>query len=86
VAGSEPTSAVDRLVDVYAKAESTIIGVAESVAGTIGKLAKNTRQPSVVEVEFGLSVSTEGKVLVVSGTLGANLSVTLTYEGEKSGG
>jgi hypothetical protein len=86
VVGSEPTSAVDRLVDVYQKAESAIVGVAESVAATIEKLKTHAQHPSAVEVEFGLSVSTAGTVVVVSGTLEANLSVKLIYGSEKSGG
>jgi hypothetical protein len=79
--GSEETSAVNRLMDAYEKAESVIVGVAKSVADTIGKLTSQARQPSEVQVQFGLSVSTEGKIVVVSGALEANLSITLTYGG-----
>jgi hypothetical protein len=85
VVGSEPTSAVDRLADMYDKAELTIVNVARSVAGTIGKLAGHGRHPSQVEVKFGLSVSTEGKIIVVGGEVEANLQITLTYEGAAGG-
>ena len=78
-AGTEETSTADKLVDLYEKAESAIIGVARSVAGTIRTLATDVANPSSVEVEFGLSVSTEGKLVVVTGTVEANLSVKIAY-------
>lgn len=78
-AGSEETSTADKLVDLYDKAENAIIGVARSVAGTIKTLATEAAHPSSVEVEFGLSVSTEGKIVVVTGTVEANLSVKIVY-------
>jgi hypothetical protein len=77
--GDEETSAASRVADAYERAEAAVLGVASSVAGTIGKLVKEGRRPSGVEVEFGLSVSLEGTVMVVKGTSEANLSVKLTY-------
>jgi NTP-dependent ternary system trypsin peptidase co-occuring protein len=80
VVGSEPTSAAGRVVDAYQRAEAAVIGVASSVAGTIGRLVEQGRRPSQVQVEFGLSVSLEGDIVVVKGTTEATLAVTLTYD------
>jgi hypothetical protein len=80
VVGDEPTSAASRVVDAYERAEQAVIGVASSVAGTISQLIKQGGHPSQVEVEFGLSVSLEGSVMVMKGTTEATLAVRLTYD------
>lgn len=80
VVGSEPTSAASRVVAAYAQAEEAILGVAESVAGTVAKLAEGVGSPQQVQVQFGVSVSLEGDVLVVKGTSAATLAITLTYD------
>ncbi len=81
LAGTERTStAAERVVAAYEDAEAVIMGVASSVAQTIERLQQSTRRPRQVQVEFGLSVSVEGTVLVVKGTTGAALAVTLTYD------
>jgi hypothetical protein len=79
VVGAEPTSAASRVVDAYGRAEAAILGVAESVAGTIDRLVDSGRSPREITVEFGLSVSLEGDVLVAKGKTEATLAVTLTY-------
>jgi hypothetical protein len=56
------------------------LGVAESVAGTIDRLVETGKCPKQVMVEFGLSVSLEGDVLVAKGKTEATLAVTLTYD------
>jgi predicted aconitase with swiveling domain len=81
VAGTERTSTVgEKVVAAYADAEAAVLGVASSVAETIEKLSRAARQPREVQVQFGLGVSVEGTVLVVKGSAGATLSVTLTYD------
>ncbi|MEU4424118.1 CU044_2847 family protein [Actinoplanes sp. NPDC024001] len=80
VVGSEPTSAASQVKDAYERAEAAVLGVAESVAGTIDRLIKSGRQPREVQVEFGLNVSLEGNVLMAKGKAGAALAVTLTYD------
>lgn len=81
VAGTERTAAVgERVVAAYEDAEAAILGVASSVAETVGRMEEAARQPREVQVQFGLSVSVEGSVLVVKGTSGATFAVTLTYD------
>jgi hypothetical protein len=78
--GSEPTSAASRVVVAYERAEAAVLGVAASVAETVGRLVERGGAPRQVQVEFGLSVSLEGDVLVVKGTTEATLAVTLIYD------
>jgi hypothetical protein len=80
VVGSEPTSAASQVITAYEQAERAVLGVAKSVAGTVGRLAKADTSPKQVQVQFGVSVSVEGNVLVVKGTTGATLAITLTYD------
>src|SRR4051812_30034362 len=78
VGGSEPVSATSHVVDAYDKAESAILAVTKSVAGTISRLTDAARRPKELQVEFGLSVTVEGDVLIAKGKAGATLAVTLT--------
>lgn len=87
VAGTERTSTVgDKAAAAYHDAEHAILGVAKSVAATI-KTMKDTAadtagdllSPQQVSVEFGVNVSVEGNAVLVKGTTGATLKVTLTY-------
>src|SRR5213082_3638922 len=80
VAGSEPTSAADRVRDAYQRAEPAVLGMARSLAGTVDRLVDEGAHPRTVEVEFGLAVSLGGDIVVVKGTTEATLKVTLTYE------
>jgi hypothetical protein len=43
-------------------------------------LIEQERHPGQVEVEFGLSLSLEGSVMVMKGTTEATLAVRLTYD------
>jgi len=80
VVGSEPTSVGSRVADAYGRAEEAILGIAESTAGTIDRLVQAGKHPKEVRVEFGLSVSLEGDVLIAKGKAGATLAVSLTYD------
>lgn len=81
VAGTERTSGVaQRVMAAYEDAEAVIMEVASSVAQTIERLQDAARRPRQVQVQFGLSVSVEGTVLVVKGGAGATIAVTLTYD------
>ena len=84
VAGSEPTSALDkagrRVVDAFDRAEAAIVEVASSVAGTVAELAKRAARPDQVVVEFGLKFSLQGDVVVASASGEASLTVTVTYD------
>jgi Trypsin-co-occurring domain 1 len=80
VVGSQPTSAATRVVDAYQRAEAAVLGVASSVADTVNRLVEQGKHPRQVQVEFGVSVSVEGDVVVVKGATEATLAVTLTYD------
>lgn len=83
VAGSEPTSALDRaghrVVDAFDRAEDAILGIADSVVATIGRLGERAARPDRVEVEFGLKFSVSGSVIVAQGGGEATLRVLLSY-------
>jgi hypothetical protein len=84
VTGTEPTSgragkAAQNVADAFARAQDTIVEVAKSTAGVIER-AGNAARPDRVEVEFGLSFSVSGGV-VIAGVAGeASLRVTLGYD------
>lgn len=80
VVGSEPTSVASQVIAAYEQAERAVLGVAESVAGTVVRLTEAGTSPKQMQVHFGVSVSVEGNVLVVKGTTGATLAITLTYD------
>ncbi|MDR7278263.1 CU044_2847 family protein [Catenuloplanes atrovinosus] len=75
-AGSEETSVASQVIAAYVRAEQTVLGV----AGTVVRLGRAVASPSQVQVQFGVSVAVEGSVLVMKGTAGATLAITLTYD------
>jgi hypothetical protein len=74
VAGTEPTSGLDkvgdRIVDAFAAAREAIVEVASSTAEVVGQLGQRARRPDQLEVEFGLSFTAKGNVIVVGGEAG----------------
>src|SRR5215468_9182281 len=85
VAGSEPTAGrleavAGRTVEAFDKAQETITAIAERLAGTVGELARRSARPDRMEVEFGLSFTAGGNVIVVGGAVEATLKVTVAYE------
>jgi hypothetical protein len=87
VAGSEPTASVSQLAgragELFARAEDAIVGVAVSTAQVIGKAAARAARPDRVEVEFGLSFTAKGGI-VIGGVSGeASLKVTLSYDAHR---
>jgi hypothetical protein len=81
--GSEQTSktgdAIEAVGDAFARAQETIVKIAESTVEVMSKAAGAAR-PDRMEVEFGLKISAKGHV-VIAGVAGeATLRVTLTYE------
>jgi len=80
VVGSEATSVASRAAAAYDQVEQAILGVAESVAGTIGHVMEGHRTPKQIQVQFGMSVSAEAGAWVVKGSTGATLSISLTYD------
>lgn len=84
VAGTEPTSALDRaaeqVTDLAQRAGSTVRAVAESMAGAMRHVVDSSvGHPDTVVVEVGLGVSATGRVVLVSGQANASLKITLTY-------
>jgi hypothetical protein len=82
VPGTEPvslTSAGDKVMDAYQRAQDVIVGAAKSTVEVLGKLGTAAR-PDKIEVEFGLGFSMKGNVIVVSGSADATLKVKLTYD------
>lgn len=85
VAGSEPTSKLgdtaDRVVDVFDRAKTVIMGVAGSTADMVSRIKQGaTTTPSKVEVEFGLGFSAKGNVIIAGGQADATVKVKLTYD------
>ncbi|MGH3838822.1 MAG: CU044_2847 family protein [Pseudonocardiaceae bacterium] len=84
VAGTEPTSGLDKvgdqIVDAFTAAREAIVEVASSTAEVVGQLGQRARRPDHLEVEFGLSFSAKGNVIVVGGETGAALWVKVIYD------
>jgi hypothetical protein len=78
--GTEETSAGQKVLDAYAKAQEVIISAATSTLEVITKLAQRGARPDKLEVEFGLGFSLKGNVIVVTGNADATLKIKLTYE------
>lgn len=83
VGGTEETSAGQKVLDAYAKAQDVIINAATSTLEVITKLAERAARPDKLEVEFGLGFSLKGNVIVVTGNADATLKVKLTYDTPK---
>ncbi|GAA1560459.1 hypothetical protein GCM10009827_097140 [Dactylosporangium maewongense] len=78
---ASPDRVQAQLRAAYEQAERSILAVAESVAGTIARLAGPgpTSELREVRVEFGVHVSADGQAELVRGTAPATLTVTLTH-------
>lgn len=89
VARTEPTSALDkageRIVNAFSQARAVIVEMAASTAEVVDKLTQQARRPDTLEVEFGLSFSAKGTVIVVGGEAGAVLRVKVTYNSTAAG-
>lgn len=81
VAGTEATSgrAVKNVTEAFARAQDAIIEVAKSTAEMIERAGKAAR-PDRVELEFGLSFSVSGGVIMAGVSGEATLKVTLGYD------
>jgi NTP-dependent ternary system trypsin peptidase co-occuring protein len=86
VAGSEPTSALDRAQDTVAeafdRAQSAIVAVAGSTVDVIRRMGARSVEPDQVEVKFGLKFSVQGNVILAAAAGEASLEVTLTYHAD----
>src|SRR3954451_21493896 len=74
VSGTEPTSgkaekAMENVSEAFDRAQEAIMAIATKLAGTVGELAGRGVYPAEVEVEFGLSFSATGNVIVAGSTI-----------------
>ena len=84
VAGTEPTSGraartAENALEAFARAQDTIVEVAKSTVQVIEK-SGTAAKPDRLELEFGLSFSASGGVIMAGIAGQASLKVTLTYE------
>ena len=89
-AGTELTAGrakqtLENVADAFAHAQDVIVNVARSTAEMIEKAASRAARPDHVEIEFGLSFSASGGIIMVAGaTAGATLRVLLSYDAKPS--
>ncbi len=84
VTGTEPTAgragkAAGNVLEAFARAQDAIVEVARSTAQVIDRAGAAAR-PDRVEVEFGLSFSASGGVIMAGVAGEASLKVTLGYD------
>ena len=81
--GVQPTARGDdagrKLENAFERARDVIERLATSVSDLRTRIATEGRAPDQVELQFGLSFSAEGNIILASSTVGANLSVRITY-------
>jgi NTP-dependent ternary system trypsin peptidase co-occuring protein len=84
--GTEPTAGraqrtLESAAEAFDHAQQVIVNVATSTAEMIEKAAARAARPDHVEIEFGLSFSATGGIVMVAGaTAGATLRVLLSYD------
>ena len=83
--GSEQTSgrldrAGQKVVDAFDGAQAAIEAIGSRVADTVRSLNGQAAHPSGVSVEFGLSFTATGGVVVAGATAEASLKVTISYD------
>ncbi|MGV1005309.1 MAG: CU044_2847 family protein [Candidatus Nanopelagicales bacterium] len=83
--GSEPTSgglgkAGERVIEGFAAAQEAIGVIARRVAGTVAELSGQAVCPDKLQVEFGLSFTATGHILVAGSSAGTSLKVSVTYD------
>ncbi|WP_210571682.1 CU044_2847 family protein [Streptomyces sp. GESEQ-4] len=85
VPGSERTSgrleeAGQRVVEAFDRAQETITALASQLAGTLAAMGERAVRPDHVEVQFGLSFTAQGGIVVAGVGSQASLQVTLSYD------
>lgn len=86
--GSEPTSgrpgeAAQRLLEAFDRAQAAIVQLGRRVVASAQELQREAAAPESIEVQFGLSFTTSGKLVLVEASGEASLTVTLKYPGQK---
>jgi hypothetical protein len=83
--GDEATSgradeAAQRVLAAFDRAQGVIVGLGSKLAGSVAELGRRGCDPSQVQVEFGLAVTTKGNVVVVGAEAEASVKVSITYD------
>jgi hypothetical protein len=88
VAGTQQTGAGDKpaewLLKSFERAQEAIEQIAVSTAEMIGRAARRSAEPDVVQVELGLKISAKGDIIIAGSSGEASLKVTLTYNSTRS--
>lgn len=77
--GALADKAADGLVDAFDHAQDVIEAIATRLAGTVSSLAERAVHPDTVELEFGLSFTASGGIIVAGSSVEASLRVTIGY-------
>lgn len=90
VSGSEPTAGrvgqlAEQASETFAKAQDAIVGMAVSTAQVIGKAAARAARPDKMEIEFGLSFTAKGGIIIGGVSGEASLRVLLSYDAHRAG-
>jgi hypothetical protein len=85
VPGSERTAgrldeAGRRVVEAFDRAQEAIVEIATQLAGTVAAMGQRAVRPDHVEVQFGLSFTAQGGVVVAGASAEASLQVTVSYD------
>ena len=75
-----PAELAGRASDMFVRAQSAIIALAEQTVASIGEMVKRAAAPDRVEVNFGLKFSAEGGVIFAKAAGEASLEVKLAYD------
>jgi hypothetical protein len=86
--GTEQTASLSQKAaewtsEAFTRAQEAIAEVAKSTADTIDNLAARAARPDHLELEFGLSFSAAGGILLAGVTGQASLKVTLAYDAHR---
>lgn len=83
--GDEGTSgradeAAQKVLAAFDHAQDVIVGLGSKLAGSVAELGRRGCDPSQVQVEFGLAVTTKGNIVVVGAEAEASVKVSITYD------
>ncbi len=85
VAGSEPTArrnnAGRRATEAFESAREAIVALVDSATRLTGELADRSIATESLQLEFGLKFSTQGNVIIASGSAEAALTIRFTLPG-----
>lgn len=83
VAPAESSRAGDvaaKVVDAFSEVEAAIVALSHRVAAVAEQAVATAVRPSAMEVEFGLKVTAEGRVVIAAASAEASLTVKLIYD------